>query len=127
MLGMCVRRIAGVCSQPTVYLYMCVTRALYLKRKLYFIGHFPPLLQSTHPRLCPSAAEIEFCSFFNSASCPRFNKASRRVRRIWGLLGGGGGGGEGVKRFNSSIAWCWFGISLVPCFTVTHARPLAQS
>ncbi len=78
---------------------MRVTRAvLYLKTRLYFIGHFPPLLQSTAPGLRPSKAEIEFSSFFNSASCPRFNKASRRVGRIRGLLGGGEGGGRRRER-----------------------------
>lgn len=78
---------------------MCVTRAaLYLKRRLYFIGHFPSILQSAVPGLRPPKAEIEFSSFFNSASCPGFNKASRRVGGIRLLFGGGGGGGGAVVR-----------------------------
>lgn len=77
---------ACMCAQPTLWLYMCVTRAaLYLKTWLYFIGHFPSLLQSAILGPRPSKAKIEFSSFFNPASCPGFNKASLRVV---GELGG---------------------------------------
>lgn len=90
---------AGWCGVCVGAVQMCVTwGVLYLKTRLYFIGHFPSFLQSPVPGPCPSKADIELSSFFNSASCPGFNKASWRVERIWGLLGGGRGRGWRCER-----------------------------
>lgn len=100
-LGTCVCVMAAACLPRTQQ--CCNEGCGEFKTKQYFIGHFPALLQSTQAGLCQSKAQIEFCSFFNSASCPGFNKAIRGVGRIARMLDvEGGGGGEGVKGANSS-------------------------
>lgn len=113
---------------------MCVCVRVRVRCSFYVCAvlhrSFPSIHQSLLPRPCTSKAKIEFSSFFNSASHPGFNKACgigwKKLGCHWVERVRGGGVGS-VIATNSTVAWCWFGISLAPCSTVTHTRSLAQS
>lgn len=134
-----VRRITGArlcwCVCVCVYgpLFMCTTRAaLYLKTRQYFIDGFPLLLHSSLPGPRPPLKTKLSSAHFSTR--PHVQVLIKLVPGLGGLGaflvewdGGVGLAAGRVKATNFSDACFWFGISLGPCCTVTHTRPLAQS
>lgn len=100
---------------------MCVTRAV-LHRSFPSV---PP--EHSIPGLKPRLSSAHFSTLPHVQVLIKPVEGLGELVGCWVEGGEGGGGGGGVKGTNSSVAWCWFGISLVPCCTVTHTRLLAQS